>query len=488
MDIKTLDDINKLIVSDAETDSVEYKETTGQLERGMETLCAFLNKDGGTVLFGINDKKKVIGQEVADTTKRNIADAINRLEPAAAVQITYIPIPPNSKKKVIVLHVEDSRRNRPFSYKGRPYMRVESVTSTMPQSKYNELLLKREETRHGWETYPNPELKLSDLDEEEIRKTVRLGIESGRLPETTGNEIPGILEKLNILENGILNNAAAILFAKRKLAQYPQNLLRLARFKGTDKTVFTDNQRVHGNLFQLLDAAMAFIFKHLSMSGTTETLEREEHLEIPYKAIREAVINSLCHRSYRDAGGSVAIAVYDDRLEIENPGSFPSGWDMARIRSEHGSKPRNPLIADTLYIRKVLESWGRGINLIIDECQKVGLPEPEYRITADEVKLIFRYKPAGQPTGQPAGQPAGQPTGQPTKQVASLIKCLDGQTLSVREIMEFLALKGRDNFLKSYLYPALQDNLITQTHPEQANHPDQKYRLTDKGLDLLKKQ
>ena len=209
MDIKTLDDINKLIVSDAETDSVEYKETTGQLERGMETLCAFLNKDGGTVLFGINDKKKVIGQEVADTTKRNIADAINRLEPAAAVQITYIPIP-NSKKKVIVLHVEDSRRNRPFSYKGRPYMRVESVTSTMPQSKYNEFLLTREETRHGWETYPNPELKLSDLDEEEIRKTVRLGIESGRLPETTGNEIPGILEKLNILENGILNNAAEI--------------------------------------------------------------------------------------------------------------------------------------------------------------------------------------------------------------------------------------------------------------------------------------
>ena len=70
MDIKTLDDINKLIVSDAETDSAEYKETTGQLERGMETLCAFLNKDGGTVLFGINDKKKVIGQEVADTKHR----------------------------------------------------------------------------------------------------------------------------------------------------------------------------------------------------------------------------------------------------------------------------------------------------------------------------------------------------------------------------------------------------------------------------------
>lgn len=234
-------------------------------------------------------------------------------------------------------------------------MRVESVTTTMPQSNYNKLLIQREETRHGWETYPNPDLKL-----------------------------------------------------------------------------------------------------------------------IPYKAIREAVINSLCHRSYRDLDGSVAIAIYDDRVEIENPGSFPSGWDMKRIKSEHSSKPRNPLIADTLYIRKVLESWGRGINLMVEECQKAGLPEPEYQITVDEVKLIFRHKLIGQVTGQL------------TRQVTFLIECLREQTLSVKEIMEHLSLKGRDNFLKSYLNPALQEKLIEQTHPEQANHPNQKYRLTDKGKELLK--
>jgi len=320
-------------------------------------------------------------------------------------------------------------------------------------------------------------LKLTDLDEEEIRKTVRLGIECGRLPETTGNDISTILEKLDVLEDGVLKNAAAVLFAKRKLAHFPQNLLRLARFKGTDKTVFVDNQRVHGNLFRLLDAAMAFVFKHLSLSGKTDTLEREEQLEIPYKAIREAIINSLCHRNYRDARGSVAIAIYDDRVEIENPGSFPSGWDMERIKSEHSSKPRNPLIADTLYVRKVLESWGRGINLMVQECKKAGLPEPEYQITVDEVKLIFRHKATGQPTGQVAGQP--------TRQVASLIKCLGEQILSVKEIMEELSLKGRDNFLKSYLYPALQGELVEQTHPEQANHPEQKYRLTEKGKSLL---
>ena len=486
----------KRLIAEKEHSQVEFKETTGQLERGMETVCAFLNGEGGTVLFGVTDKGKIIGQDVSDRTRRDIAEAVNRLEPVADVHISYVPLP-DCEKKIIAFHVEDTTHARPFCYKGRAYMRLESVTTTMPQSRYNELLIQREEIRHGWETYQNTHLKLTDLDEEEIRKTVRLGIECGRLPETTGNDLSSILEKLDILEDGVLKNAAAILFAKRKLAHYPQNLLRLARFKGTDKTVFMDNLRVHGNLFQQLDAAMAFIFKHLSLSGTTETLEREEHLEIPYKALREAVVNSLCHRSYRDTGGSVAIAIYDDRVEIENPGSFPSGWDMKRIRSEHGSKPRNPLIADTLYVRKVLESWGRGINLMIEECRKAGLPDPEFQILSDEVKLTFRRNTTGTTNRDNLGdnlgnnlrqatvQPTEQVTVQPTEQVTSLIKCLREQSLSVKEMMERLALKGRSNFFTAYLRPALQDNLIEQTYPEKANHPNQKYRLTEKGRRLL---
>lgn len=130
MSIDNLDIVAELI-AEKENGRVEFKETTGQLERGMETLCAFLNGEGGTVLFGVNDKGKIIGQEVSDKTKRDIADAINRLEPMAVVQISYVPIP-NSEKKVIAFRVENSKNNRPFSYKGRPYMRVESATTTMP--------------------------------------------------------------------------------------------------------------------------------------------------------------------------------------------------------------------------------------------------------------------------------------------------------------------------------------------------------------------
>jgi ATP-dependent DNA helicase RecG len=118
---------------------------------------------------------------------------------------------------------------------------------------------------------------------------------------------------------------------------------------------------------------------------------------------------------------------------------------------------------------------------MIEECKKANLQEPEFQITTDEVKVIFHRMA----TGQVAGQVAGQAAGQASRQVMTLVRCIREKELSVKEIMERLSLKGRDNFLRMYLYPALQDKLVEQTHPEQANHPAQKYRLTEKGKALL---
>lgn len=99
MNIDNLD-IVKQLIAEKENGQVEFKETTGQLERGMETLCAFLNSEGGTVLFGVTDKGKIIGQEVSDKTKRDIAEAIRRFEPFATLEVSYISIQ-NTDKSVI---------------------------------------------------------------------------------------------------------------------------------------------------------------------------------------------------------------------------------------------------------------------------------------------------------------------------------------------------------------------------------------------------
>lgn len=126
-----------------------------------------------------------------------------------------------------------------------------------------------------------------------------------------------------MIENGKIKNAAAALFIKRPTA-YPQFLIRLARFRGVEKKEFIDNMRVKGNFFVLLDAGMAFLFKHLSQSGVIKGLRREEQLEIPIEALREALTNALCHRLLDSPSGSVGISIFDDRVEIENTGHLPN--------------------------------------------------------------------------------------------------------------------------------------------------------------------
>ena len=186
MNITNIDDIRKLASGD-EGGRTEYKLITGQLERGMETLCAFLNGEGGTVLFGVADNGKITGQEVSDKTKREIAEAIRLFEPFATITVSYANIP-DTDKQVIALYAEEQRYMRPFTYKGRAYQRIESVTSVMPQDKYNHLLMQRG-GKYSWEAIPNPDLQISDLDENVIIGAVRAGINCGRLPETTIREV-----------------------------------------------------------------------------------------------------------------------------------------------------------------------------------------------------------------------------------------------------------------------------------------------------------
>ena len=170
-----------------------------------------------------------------------------------------------------------------------------------------------------------------------------------------------------------LRNAAVFLFSKRFSYDYE---IRMARFRGTDKNYFIDNQQAHGNFFELLDAGMSFFFKHLSLSGEIKGFKREEHLDVPATALREALINALCHRDYDIHQCSIGIAIYDDRIEIESPGLLPRELTPKTIKRSHKSYPRNEIVATVLYQITYLEKWGSGIKRIMDACKAEGSPQP----------------------------------------------------------------------------------------------------------------
>lgn len=133
---------------------------------------------------------------------------------------------------------------------------------------------------------------------------------------------------------------------------------------------------------------MAFCFKHLNLSGVVKGLYREEELEIPAEALREAIINALAHRLYSSNGG-VSLAIFEDRVEISNPGNFSLETASRGVGPGMASNPRNPLIARVLYLRKAIEMWGRGIGLIVHACEKAHLAPPRIYEDRGFVYTVF---------------------------------------------------------------------------------------------------
>ena len=386
----TLEELKKLIADD-EGETVEVKETTGQRIDACETLCAFLNKDGGTVVFGVTKKGKLTGQLMADTTKRDLFEVFQKFVPAADIEVSYVPV--DETHTAIVCHVDGGNR-KPYIYDGKPYKRVQSSTTVMSQEEYERMLLARGGFRSEWEGQPNPGLSLDDLDLDVIRDTARKAVRVGRLDESVDTEnAAALLDHFKLRKNGTLLNGAAVLFGKADRIDYPQLEIKMGWFKGTDQRVFLDNSHVQGNVFKLMDAAMAFCFKHLNLAAwTSGKIERDEELEIPADALREALVNAFAHRSYENRSQTIYLAIYDDRVEIKNPGKFPSDFNLARLYSppiQH-SEPRNEKIARVLYLRKSIETWGLGLTRIANECARVGLPVPEVKEEYGCVTTVFR--------------------------------------------------------------------------------------------------
>ena len=385
----TLGDIENL-VSGGESDVLEFKKSTGQLTRAAETLCAFLNGKGGKVIIGLTQKGKIVGQEVTDRTLQDIANSLRKFEPPALITTTRIRLP-NSELELIVIDAAPSDDTRPFTFDGRPYQRIETTTSVMPQERYQQLLLDRVHSRHRWENAPAIGVGLDTLDHEEILRTVRTGIAAGRLPETTGTDPSDILDRLGLCMQGQILNAAVVLFGTRFLPHYPQCQLRMARFKGTSKTEFLDHRQIYGHAFQLLNEAMLFMQRHLPVAERIAPglFERIDEPVFPPIALREALVNAICHRDYSHSGGAVSLAIYDDRLEIWSDGTLPFGLRVEDLKRDHTSRLRNPLIADVFYRRGLVERWGRGTQMIVELCVRAGHPEPDFAEQAGAVRVCF---------------------------------------------------------------------------------------------------
>lgn len=427
MDIKQI----KLLVKRGESTTVEFKKSTALLRSVCETLCAFLNSKGGTVFVGVNDKGQLIGQDVTNNTRHEIARELAKIEPHVDIDVDYLAIENN--KQIIIFNVK-AGMDAPYSYDDRPYLRSQSTTKRMPREKYDELVHDKKSILMPWEKLTNNDLSMADLDKARIRQVVTIAIKERRLTEVAARAtIPEILKKFNLIINNKLTNAAVVLFCKNEHKQFIQSQLKLARFKGVNKREFIDNKAMQGNIFDLYESGMRFLQNYLPIAGKVVAGSpfRVETPAIPYEVLRETLVNALCHRDYSSYSGSISVAIYDDMVEISNFGCLPKIISLKDLSKKHASHPRNPLIASVLYACTMIERWGRGTQDIIDFCKQAGNPKPTFEETAGNFTVILPLK-------ESIGGRQTKKSNELTTRQAEILELLRKSSLNGAEIAEKL--------------------------------------------------
>lgn len=399
-DASRLDEIRQ-IVARGETEQVEFKASTGQRTEAAKAVCGMLNASGGFVVFGVRDDGALLGQgDVRAETVEAVVRELRRIEPQPYLSPECIPL--ENGRTLILVRVP--RGDGPYTFDGRAYLRVGPTTLVMTAEQYRRILLERAQSGLRWETLPAADVGIADLDHDEIRRTAEEAIRRHRISDPGTRRIEDLLTGFRVLLDGRILNAAVVLFGRsdRIQALYPQCALRMARFRGRDTSEFVDHRREHGNAFHLFQRAQAFLRDHLPVAGriTPGLYERVDDPLYPPVALREALANALCHRDYGTHGGSVAIAIFDDRLEITSTGPLRFGLRPEHLSSPHPSLPWNPTIASTFYLRGVIEQWGRGTIKIRELASRAGLDAPEFEERAGEVVVRFPAASVPDPWGE----------------------------------------------------------------------------------------
>jgi len=370
----------KRALQTGEHERCEFRRSFGK--EALRTLCAFANTKGGEVWVGVGDDGSVVGASVGEESLRDWANRIREeLGINARLELGEV-----EGKPVARIAVEESL-SKPVRYRGRAYVRSGSTDRIATDEEETRWVLER--TGQTWDALPERRARWEHLDPEQIQRFRRLCNLKGRRPIPEDEDDETVLRKLGLLtEDGGITRAAVLLFGREPQYFYVQAFLRIGRFR--TPTFVTDDHPIYGTLWDQVDGAMTYFRQHLQTSyGPTPEPAREVIWEYPLEALREAIVNAVCHRDYL-SGSHIQVRWYDDYMVILNPGTLPSPLRPEDLKRTHPSCPRNRKIAEMFFYAGWIEQWGAGIQKILDECRRAGLPEPEWREDQGAIWLTFR--------------------------------------------------------------------------------------------------
>ncbi len=404
--------------------TLEFKRDLSSPEGLLRTAVAFANTAGGTMLIGVEDgTRRVRGVTNPLALEERVASLVSdSITPRVLPDLELLSY---RRTHVLAIRVYPSPARPHFlvsqGLDRGTYVRVGSTNRRADAALIAEM--QRFARGEGFDEQPMPDLDSEALDFQvaselfaPVRHLIRREFETLRLVTTyQGRKVPTV--------------GGMLLFGRDRLSCFPDAWIQAGRFAGTDKAQIVDHTDLEMSLVQSIDAAVAFVEKHALRGAAIGRLRRTDHWSLPPAAIREAIVNAVAHADYAQRGAPIRLAIFDDRVEVENPGLLPFGLTLEDLPLGI-SKLRNRVIGRVFHELGLVEQWGSGVQRMIAVCREAGLAPPIWEELGTRLRVTLYTARVG---------PAE--VDEPDRDILALLESAEGR--GTREIAEAIGLTSR---------------------------------------------
>jgi predicted HTH transcriptional regulator len=371
--------------------TLEYKREFSSPAPALRTLVAFANAAGGRLIIGVEDgTRAVVGVKQPLDLEERIANLVaDSIEPRLLPEIEIVPW---RKSSVVVVTVHPSAL-RPHHLRAEgpsrgTYVRLGSTNRAADAALVAEL--SRRIGAGGFDEEPLP-----DLDSEAVDFGVASQCFAERRPLRRKD-----LETLGLVRRhqgrSVPTAGGILLFGRDRLARFPDAHLQAGRFAGTDRADLVDRAELTGYPVLAIEQAVGFVERNTRLGMAVGRVRRRDLPAVPPAALREALVNAVAHADYTQRGAPIRVAVFEDRIEVENPGILLPGLTMDDLH-DGVSRVRNRVIARTFKELGLVEQWGTGVQRMVAACAAAGLPAPEFAELGFRFRVTLRTERVAEP-------------------------------------------------------------------------------------------
>jgi predicted HTH transcriptional regulator len=473
------DNISK-IINKNEGANLEFKQDFSSADKIVKTTIAFANCSGGQIIIGVEDEtKKILGAEEPLKLEENIANKLSDCIAPKIIPIIEIASTEDNKQILIINVYPSPIAPHHLTSKGElhgTYIRVGSTNRIAEPERIEEI--KRNVSKIHYDTLPFLSRQNSEIDNTKVTE---------HFPKLKGldNNILKTMDLITEVEGKMVPTIAGyLLFGKNRKTLMPNYKVQMARFRDDERTIMEDSLESYSSPLNAIEEVENFIKKHSIISSEFgKGLKRKDTRNVPMIAVREALVNAFVHADYSAEGSSFRIGYYDNRIEIENPGSFMPGLTKEDMMAGR-SILRNLYIPRIFHELGMFEHWARGFKQMNKDANILGVRHPDIEELPGRVKTTIFILQIGRSEERPGLKKRDLVSNEETKLSIKETKFANyrakileyaKQPRTKKELFEYIGLYPNTKNTRAHLKPLIEDGLIEMLDVRDPSNPSQKY-------------